>query len=116
MAKVRLSCLNLEKSSRSSLVWVLSSWSVGTTTGWTVTAWMVTTTAMAVWAVTLLATDSVLLLSHLLKPLSLLGEWGWDVLGLEIWGEELVGVGNSIIAGLNEVLGGTGHILGQHAS
>jgi len=101
---------------RESLSW---GWSLGTLTWWAITAWAATashataatsaTTATA--SVTALATwATVSLLGVLLKPLGVLGEWGWDVLGSgpEIWGQESVGGANSSEAGLDEVLGGTG--------
>jgi len=64
------------------------------------------TTATATTSVTTLGADSCGLLGVLFEPVSKLGEWGLDVLGSgpEIWGEELVGVGNGVEASLDEVL------------
>lgn len=89
-------------------------WSVATVTA--ASATLATTassteaTATAATSVTALASATVLLLV-VLKPVSEEGEWGLDGLGAgpEIWGKVLVGVGNSLVASLDEVLGGTGH-------
>lgn len=57
-----------------------------------------------------LGASRVDLLGVSLEPFSVLSERGLDVLGSgpEVWGEELVGVGDRVEAGLDEVLGGTG--------
>jgi len=67
-------------------------------------------TAATTTAVSTLGSGTVGLLGVVFEPLSVLGEGGLDVLGSgpEIRGEELVGVGNSLEAGLDEVLGSSG--------